>query len=232
MLGCTSSTGPNEGDGDGDGATEPNKYSLSVSTNPSDGGTVEPSSGTYEEGNQVTVEATASNGWQFIDWTGDRTSEENPLAFTISENIDLTANFEDRRSMYRMEIRVIDANDTLKLGFGQLENATEGFDTGIDKEAPPPPPEGALNAYFEINDLKLFQDFKNSATQQAQWTLKYQIGSGQEVSLEWELTDDTQTPGTLTLTDGNSSFEVNMFEESSTAISNTTLGSLIISYNR
>lgn len=208
---------------------EEQMYSLTATASPTEGGSVDPASGTFQEGSEVSVEATPSEGWSFVNWTGDQESQENPLTFTMSGDTELTANFEDQRSFYTMSMRVIDAEDTVEVSFGQAEDATPGLDAGIDEEAPPPPPEGALNAYFEINDLKLFQDFRSPVALQAEWALKYQIGSGQEVTLEWELTKNNQLPGSLKLSDKNSSFDINMFEEGSHAISSTTSGTLIIS---
>ncbi len=222
FWGCT--TGPDDNN-------EPTEYSLSASASPSEGGTVDPSSGDFEEGSEVTVEATASEGWTFANWTGDQESSENPLTFTIDGDTEITANFEDQRSMYAMELEAIDADDTLGLGFGQADGATDGFDNGIDEEAPPPPPEGALNAYFEIDDLDLFQDYRSNIDTQVEWTLQYQVGSGEDLKLEWSFSDETQIEGSLTLTDSDGTFEVDMLSESSHTISGATSGSVLIQYS-
>jgi uncharacterized repeat protein (TIGR02543 family) len=226
VTGCEPNTNSNE-----DQDNETPEYNLSVVANPSEAGNVEPSDGTYQEGSEVTIEATANEGWQFVDWTGDQTSDENPIIITITENIDLTANFEQQQSMYSVEMLVTDAANNLELGFGQTENATADFDPGIDEEAPPSPPSGALHAYFTINELNLFQDFRNNATQQTEWRLHYQVGSGQELTLEWNISNNTQIPGTLILTDENNSFEVNMIDQN-THIENNSSGILLIRYSK
>jgi len=223
FWGCSSGTGPNENE-------EPTEYSFSVSASPSEAGSVDPAGGSVKADSAITVEAIANEGWAFVNWTGDQESDENPLTFNIDQNIDLTANFEDQRSVYLLDLDVIDAEDTLALGFGQREGGTDSFDNGIDEEAPPAPPEGALNAYFDINDLDLFQDYRSNTDTIVEWTLQYQVGSGEDLKLEWSFSDETQIEGSLVLTDSGGSFEVDMQSESSHTITGATSGSVIIQY--
>ncbi|MDZ7682610.1 MAG: InlB B-repeat-containing protein [Fodinibius sp.] len=49
---------------------EQKEYELAVTADPSDGGSVEPADGTYKHGEEVTIEATASEGWEFTEWGG------------------------------------------------------------------------------------------------------------------------------------------------------------------
>ncbi|MDZ7682609.1 MAG: hypothetical protein U5J63_13090 [Fodinibius sp.] len=92
LLGC-GATGPDEGDEE-----EPTEYELSVSTSPSAGGSVNPSNGTYEEGAEVTIEASSNEGWTFAGWSGDRESDDNPLTITMDSDTELTANFNEQSS--------------------------------------------------------------------------------------------------------------------------------------
>jgi hypothetical protein len=48
----------------------------------------------YEKYTDLILTAEASPGWKFVDWTGDISSDDNPLNFKIQDNINLTANFE------------------------------------------------------------------------------------------------------------------------------------------
>ncbi len=50
--------------------------------------------GTYEKGTEVTLSANAVEHYRFVNWTGDKTSTDNPLKFTIEGDVNLTANFE------------------------------------------------------------------------------------------------------------------------------------------
>ena len=100
FCGCSSGTGA-----DGDEETdEPSEYSLTVSATPSEGGSVDPASGTFTADSTITVEATVNEGWEFVNWTGDQESEENPLSFSITEDTEITANFDDQRSMYTLAL--------------------------------------------------------------------------------------------------------------------------------
>jgi len=211
---------------------QPTEYTLSLSKNPNEGGSVIPSGGgTYQEGADVTVEATPSSGWKFDGWTGDKQSADNPFTFTITQNTSLTANFSELGAKYAVELKVTNTVDTLALDFGQQEGATDGFDDGFDKDAPPAPPSGALHAFFEVNSLDLFKDFRSNTDDPSQWTLKYQLDSGQDLKLEWAITDDTRIPGTIVLSDDADSFEVDMLDTNSHTISGSTSGTLIITYS-
>ncbi|MDZ7682611.1 MAG: hypothetical protein U5J63_13100 [Fodinibius sp.] len=70
--------------------------SSTVSADPSDGGTVTPPGGTFAEGEEVSVEAQAAEGWEFVGWTGDVESTENPVDITMNSDKTLTANFEQK----------------------------------------------------------------------------------------------------------------------------------------
>ena len=70
-------------------------YSISASINPSGGGTVS-GTGTYSYGDSCTVSATASTGYDFVNWTenGTTVSSSASYTFTVSANRTLVANFE------------------------------------------------------------------------------------------------------------------------------------------
>ena len=51
--------------------------------------------GTFESGTEVTVTATPNAGFQFVNFTGDKTSTDNPFTFVITEDVTITANFEE-----------------------------------------------------------------------------------------------------------------------------------------
>ncbi|MDC0643863.1 FG-GAP-like repeat-containing protein [Flavobacteriaceae bacterium] len=66
-------------------------YTLSVSA--SDGGNVDPSSGTHNENSTVVVTATPSTGFEFTGWSGDASGTDNPLTVTMTGNKTITATF-------------------------------------------------------------------------------------------------------------------------------------------
>ncbi|MEH0153121.1 T9SS type A sorting domain-containing protein [Limibacter armeniacum] len=76
------------GDNGGGGTTT---YTLSASVTGQ--GSVTPSSGTYDNGTQVTVTATAASGYEFSGWGGDASGSTNPLTLTLDANKSIVANF-------------------------------------------------------------------------------------------------------------------------------------------
>lgn len=71
-----------------------NSYTISVSADPSNGGTVS-GGGTYSYGQSCTVHATASNGFTFTNWTvnGSQVSTNANYTFTVTSNRSLVAHF-------------------------------------------------------------------------------------------------------------------------------------------
>ncbi len=70
---------------------------LEVSGNMVDGGTVSPSTDTYDCGANVQLTATTYTGFKFVKWenqTSSQTYSSNPLAITVSGNADYVAHFE------------------------------------------------------------------------------------------------------------------------------------------
>ena len=83
------------GGGGGSGGTT-TYYTLTVNISPTGGGTVvkNPDKQQYIAGESVVVGAIPSSGYQFLNWSGDISSTDNPLNVTITTNIVLTANFQ------------------------------------------------------------------------------------------------------------------------------------------
>ncbi len=71
-----------------------NSYNITLVANPSEGGTLS-GAGTYEEGQQATLSASTSEGYQFVNWTenGSVVSTQTNYSFTVTANRTLTANF-------------------------------------------------------------------------------------------------------------------------------------------
>ena len=69
-------------------------YTISVSANPTNGGTVT-GGGTFQQGQSCTVSATANNGYTFTNWTENGTvvSTNASYTFTVTGNRTLVANF-------------------------------------------------------------------------------------------------------------------------------------------
>ena len=71
-----------------------NNYVISISSNPSNGGTVS-GGGAYHYGDNCTVTATTNYGFNFINWTenGNPVSNQPSYTFTITSDRNLVANF-------------------------------------------------------------------------------------------------------------------------------------------
>lgn len=70
-------------------------YEVTVTVNPTNGGTVE-GAGSYVDGGTATLTAAASTGYRFISWTENGTvvSTNASCTFTVTEERNLVANFE------------------------------------------------------------------------------------------------------------------------------------------
>ena len=224
LISCGSTDSGGNGDDDG-----PQQFNLSTSVEPSGSGTVSPSSGTFDDGASVTVEATANNGWEFLEWTGDINSQDNPLNFSISQNTSLTANFNSVSSIYNSSVTFADSLNSMELRFGQNESATSGFDSNQDFYAPPDPPPGALNAYFKHPNDRFLYDYREFDADSLTWNIQYTVGDGDSLSLSWNLSL-TRLTGTLELRNGDGSISVDMSSQQSLAFPVTAADSLLIKY--
>lgn len=68
---------------------------LTVASNNSAWGTVTPNGGSYPVGATVDVTAVPQTYYEFVQWTGDIASTENPLSVTMDSNINLNAEFRE-----------------------------------------------------------------------------------------------------------------------------------------
>ena len=76
---------------------QPQNYTITVSANPTNGGTVG-GGGTYQQGQSCTVTATPANGYTFLRWTenGNSVSTNANYTFTITGNRTLVAQFQQQ----------------------------------------------------------------------------------------------------------------------------------------
>ena len=83
----------NDADGDGLPDLVDLPTDLLVKANPKTNGSIS-GAGSYEEGTEVRLEAFPDNGYIFDIWTGDITSDDNPLIFLLHSSVNLEAIFE------------------------------------------------------------------------------------------------------------------------------------------
>ena len=95
VPGCNGGSDSGNGNG-GNGYVPPPppaQYTLSTSVNPSGAGTVTPSSGTYEEGTQVTLTATPASGYTFDYWGDDASGSSATINVIIDSDRSVVAHF-------------------------------------------------------------------------------------------------------------------------------------------
>ena len=68
-------------------------YSLNVSSNPTEGGTVNPTSGDFEEGTEITIRVSSNTYYEFDKWSGSWSGSESPLTITMDSDKNLVGNF-------------------------------------------------------------------------------------------------------------------------------------------
>ncbi len=73
------------------------QYNLTTSVYPLSGGSVSPSSGSFETGQNINVLATPSAEYLFKEWQGDLVSSSNPLSVLMDKNKNLIGTFEKRQ---------------------------------------------------------------------------------------------------------------------------------------
>ena len=80
--------------------------------------------GTYEAGASAELTAVANEHYEFVNWTGDVTSTDNPLTITVNSDMNITANFAKKN--YTLTVFVNDENKgTIDVATGSHEYGTE-----------------------------------------------------------------------------------------------------------
>ena len=99
-------------------------YTISVSANPTNGGTVT-GGGTYQQGQSCTVHATASSSYTFLNWTegGSVVSSQANYTFTVNSSRTLVANFTLQVTLPTVTTsQVTDITSTSATGGGNVTN--------------------------------------------------------------------------------------------------------------
>ncbi len=140
--------------------------------------------------------------------------------------------------LWLAEITVADAGGAdvgQMMEYGRHPFATDGIDTTYGEiELPPPPPAGAFDARFVFPDgvTQSLRDIRGIDDEEVMWTINYQPGpSGFPITLSW---DPSMLPeGSFMLKDsyGVGLVNVNMKQQSSVTISNTSVTSVIIEHS-
>jgi hypothetical protein len=68
-------------------------YTLSGSVSGS--GSISPNSGTFSQGEVISITATPDAGWKFDNWSGDASGSDNPLSITMDSDKSISASFSE-----------------------------------------------------------------------------------------------------------------------------------------
>lgn len=69
-------------------------FTLESTITPANAGTVSPSGGSFDSGEQFQITATPNNSFVFKEWNGDLSGSDNPASITITKNMSINALFE------------------------------------------------------------------------------------------------------------------------------------------
>ena len=100
----------------------PQTYTITVSANPTNGGTVT-GGGTYNEGTYCSVFATPNSGYEFVNWTenGNVVSNQASYTFMVSGNRNLVANFQEQIHYYSIRLSANPTNGGTLTGGGSYQ---------------------------------------------------------------------------------------------------------------
>ena len=182
----------------------PTQYSLTVTA--AEGGTVSTEGGTYDEGTEVTITATPSEGYRFTGWEGNDSTSES-LTITLNSNQTFQALFE--------LIPLVQYTLTLIASEGGTVSTTTGggtYDEGTEVTIKATPSEGYRFTGWEGNDStseSLTITLNSNQTFQALfelipiYTLTIASGEGGTVSSEGgEYEEGTEVEITATANEG------------------------------
>ncbi|MCC5905963.1 MAG: hypothetical protein JJU13_07155 [Balneolaceae bacterium] len=71
-------------------------FNLTTTATPTEGGAITPSSGEFEQGEQVEIYAQSNEHWAFERWEGDHGGIQNPIVITMDSDKDIAAVFAER----------------------------------------------------------------------------------------------------------------------------------------
>ncbi len=115
-------------------------FALTVTIDPTGGGTVSPGSGNYDEGSRLTLTATAAAGYRFDHWGGDVSGNSTAASVTMDANKSVTASFV---KTYTLAVTI-----TPEAG-GTVSPAIGVYDTGANVTLTATPADGYTFDHWE-----------------------------------------------------------------------------------
>jgi endo-1,4-beta-D-glucanase Y len=142
---------------------QPQTFTLTVSTQPSAGGTVtkNPSASQYNSGATVTIEAAPNNGYRFVNWSGDISGTETQKTITMTKNMNVVANFEALQQKYTITLSAQPANGGTVNKYPTEEQYNSG--TYVTVQAVPQDGYRFVNWSGDISGTELSKTFQITA---------------------------------------------------------------------
>jgi hypothetical protein len=105
------------------GGCRTTRYTLNTSVSPDGAGTVNPSSGTYDDGAQTNLSAIPTEGYAFDHWSGDASGASNPMNVTMDGDKLVIAHF---KAKYQLSVSVSpDGAGTVNPSSGTYDDGTQ-----------------------------------------------------------------------------------------------------------
>jgi len=161
-------------------------YELTIEAE--EGGTTDPEPGThtYEEGEEVTVEAIPDEGYVFVEWTGAETGTDTTITVTMDDHKTITAHFEELEE-YELTIEAEEGGTT------EPEPGTHTYEEGDEVTVEAIPDEGWEFSHWE-------GDYPDDESEEEQITIVMDdyktITAHFEELEEYELTIEAEEGGT------------------------------------
>ena len=195
------------GGGGGGQAPGPTQYRLTINVEGQGTTSLGERAYTYNEGREVEVTAMPEENWYFTEWTGRHPSTEETIKFNMTEDKEITANFEI--NTYPLNVNV-DGNGTVEINPDQLE-----YEHGTEVELTANPDEGheftEWTGDYESTEETITIEMTSEKTINAQFAEKQpyfeidvieydeEVTEGEELNITIEITNTGGAPGTQTI---------------------------------
>lgn len=115
------------------------EFTLTTTVSPSEAGQVSPMQGTYNQGQELSLEASAYEGWVFSHWEQDITAADNPVHVTMNQDYEVVAVFEQAEEdwLRDTETEVVDVTNpaTGKIWMDRNLGASRAATSSTDSQA-------------------------------------------------------------------------------------------------
>ena len=118
-------------------------YTLSISVNPPQAGSVSPSGGEYESGVQVTLTASPASGYAFDNWSGSGSGAASIITITMNSDKSLTANFKATTQTYTLTTNISTS------GAGSVSPSGGEYESGVEVTLTATPASGYTFEYWD-----------------------------------------------------------------------------------